>query len=148
MLAAHTHCIPKFTLIQVVSCYLSASSTGICLFGMSHLFPVMMMGVSCGRYICSSLTHFETLLHDSRSVMSYTINAPKLDIKSMLNGGRRYENLIIELHRRFTESNAPRMSYHVLLNNRLYLEHDNALIRRCPKSRAVPWVPVRAKLPD
>ena len=85
MLTSHTHCIPKFTLIQIFSFYLSASSIGICLFGMSHLFPVMMIGVSGGRYICSSLTHLETLLHDSRSVMSYTINAPKLDIKcSML----------------------------------------------------------------
>jgi hypothetical protein len=34
------------------------------------------------------LTHLETLLHDSRSVMSYTINAPKLDIN---NAVRRWE---------------------------------------------------------
>ncbi len=81
MLAAHTHCIPKFTFIQILSFYLSASSIGICLFGMSHLFPVIMIGVSGGRYICSSFIHLETLLHDSMSVMSYTINAPKLDIK-------------------------------------------------------------------
>jgi len=67
----------------------------------------MMIGVSWGRYIWSSLTHLETLLHDSKSVMSYTINAP--------NYCKCQENLI----RDFSREKRKLYSYHVLLDNRL-----------------------------
>lgn len=80
MLAAYTHCIPKLFDKIWRNYYLSASSRGICRFYISHLLPVIRIGVSGGRYFYSSLTHVLTRDQDSKSVMSYTINAPKFNI--------------------------------------------------------------------
>ena len=70
MLAAHAPRKSKREKLKVRAAYSSASSIGIWRFYMSHLLPAITMGVSCGRYLRSSLIHTLTLLNESWSVMS------------------------------------------------------------------------------
>ena len=112
VLTAHIKRIPIFEIFLHLT-YLSASSRGICLFGISHLFPVITMGVSGGRNFWSSFTQMFTLAQDSRSVMSYTINAPTISV------------ILCVSHLQH-------------LDNRPYWGHDIVLDQRCPRCWAVP----------
>lgn len=82
MLTSYSSCIAKrlitlnFIDILMALPYFSASSRGIILLDISHLFPAMIIGVSLGRYFLSSLIQILTLVKESWSVISYTIKAP------------------------------------------------------------------------
>ena len=55
---------------------------------------MIKIGVSGGRNFCSSFTHMFTFAQDSRSVISYTIRAPKLLIKDVL---LTFSSLVVDL---------------------------------------------------
>ena len=62
--------------IPISLAYLSASSSSTVLYTISHLFPAIIIGASFWIYFLSSKYQVFTFSNESRSVTSYTSNAP------------------------------------------------------------------------